>query len=184
MHCPFCQHADTKVIDSRVSEDGATIRRRRVCEACGERFSTLETIELRMPTIVKSDGRRVPFDAGKLRLSLDRALHKRPVPEDEVEAAVRAVVRQARKLGEREVASREVGEWVIAELRKLDHVGFVRFASVYRDFKDVADFRDELDRLEREPPGSETQLPLLAGAVVPFAKPSNRARKSSLVRQI
>jgi len=179
MHCPFCQHADTRVIDSRVSEDGATIRRRRVCEACGERFSTLETIELRMPTIVKSDGRRVPFDAGKLRVSLDRALHKRPVPEEQVEAAVRAVVHQVRKLGEREISSREVGECVIAELRKLDHVGFVRFASVYRDFKDVADFRDELDRLEREPMPGDAQLPLLAvgNDVLPFPRAPGKARK-------
>jgi len=179
MHCPFCQHADTKVIDSRASEDGATIRRRRVCEACGERFSTLETIEWRMPAIVKSDKRRVPFDAGKLRVSLDRALHKRPVPEEQVEAAVRAVVHQVRKLGEREISSREVGKYVIAELRKLDHVGFVRFASVYQDFKDVADFRDELDRLEREPASTEAQLPLLDGDVLPFAKPPGRARKHS-----
>jgi len=181
MYCPFCQHIDTRVIDSRVSEDGATIRRRRVCEACGERFSTLETIELRMPTIVKSDGRRVPFDAGKLRVSLDRALHKRPVPEDEVEAAVRAVVRQMRKLGEREITSRQVGECVIAELRKLDHIGFVRFASVYRDFKDVADFRDELDRLEREPATTEAQLPLLAADVLPFARAPDKGRKRSPV---
>ena len=162
MHCPFCQHQDTRVIDSRVSDDGATIRRRRECEACGERFSTLETVELKLPVIIKGDGRREQFDARKLRLSLDRALHKRPVAEEQVEAAVRAVVHQLRMTTERELPSRRVGDFVIAELRKLDHVGYVRFASVYRSFEDVADFREELDRLERDAPG-EGQLPLLGG---------------------
>jgi len=169
MHCPFCQSTDTRVIDSRVSEDGATIRRRRECEACGERFSTLETIELKLPTIIKGDGRREPFDARKLRLSMDRALHKRPVSEEQIEATVRAVVHQLRMTAEREVSSRRVGEFVIAELRKLDHVGFVRFASVYRAFEDVADFREELDRLESELPG-DGQLPLLEGAAAAPAK--------------
>ncbi|GAB3729625.1 transcriptional regulator NrdR [Luteimonas pelagia] len=160
MHCLFCQHDDTRVIDSRVSEDGATIRRRRECAACGERFSTLETIELKLPAIIKGDGRREPFDARKLRHGFDRALHKRPVSEEEVEAAVRAVVHQLRMTAEREVASRRVGEFVMSELRKLDHVGYVRYASVYRAFEDVADFREELDRLESDSAG-EGQLPLL-----------------------
>ena len=176
MHCPFCQHVDTRVIDSRVSEDGATIRRRRECEACGERFSTLETIELKLPLIIKGDGRREPFDARKLRLSLDRALHKRPVSEEQVEAAVRAVVHQLRMTAERELPSRRVGDFVIAELRKLDHVGYVRFASVYRSFEDVADFREELDRLERDIPG-EGQLPLLGGDVVPIDRHADRNKK-------
>ena len=176
MHCPFCQHVDTRVIDSRASEDGATIRRRRECEACGERFSTLETIELKLPTIIKSDGRRESFDAGKLRQGFDRALHKRPVSEEQIEAAVRAVVHQLRMTTEREVSSRRIGEFVIAELRKLDHVGFVRFASVYRSFQDVAAFREELDRLERDLPG-EGQLPLLSGDVVPFDKDAGKGRR-------
>ena len=176
MHCPFCQHQDTKVIDSRASDDGATIRRRRECEACGERFSTLETIELKLPVIIKGDGRREQFDARKLRHGFDRALHKRPVAEEQIEAAVRAVVHQLRMTTERELASRRVGEFVIAELRKLDHVGFVRFASVYRSFEDITDFREELDRLERELPG-EAQLPLLGGDVVPFGKPGGKGRK-------
>ena len=161
MYCPFCQHEDTRVIDSRVSDDGATIRRRRECAACGERFSTLETIELKLPNIIKSDGRREPFDARKLRHSFDRALHKRPVAEEQVEAAVRAVVHRLRMTAEREVESRRVGEFVMAELRRLDHIAYVRFASVYRAFQDVADFREELDRLERELPPGEGQLPLL-----------------------
>jgi len=160
LHCPFCQHGDTRVIDSRVSDDGATIRRRRECEACGERFSTLETIELKLPAIIKSDGRREPFDARKLRQSFDRALHKRPVSEEQIEAAVRAVVHDLRMTAERELASRRVGEFVMGELRKLDQVAFVRFASVYRAFEDVDDFREELDRLQRDIPG-ESQLPLL-----------------------
>ena len=172
MHCPFCQHSDTRVIDSRVSDDGATIRRRRECEACGERFSTLETIELKLPVIIKSDGRREPFDARKLRQSCDRALHKRPVSEEQIEAAVRAVVHSLRMTAERELPSRRVGDFVMAELRKLDQVAFVRFASVYRSFEDVADFREELDRLERDLPG-EGQLPLLGG----LAARSEKKRK-------
>ena len=167
MHCPFCQHTDTRVIDSRVSDDGATIRRRRVCEACGERFSTIETIELKLPVIVKSDGRREPFDARKLRHGFDRALQKRPVSDEHIEGAVRAVVHQARMTTERELPSRRVGEFVMGELRKLDHVAYVRFASVYRAFEDVADFRDVLDRLERDVAPGEGQLPLLQGDVAP-----------------
>jgi len=173
MHCPFCQHVDTRVIDSRVSDDGVTIRRRRECEACGERFSTMETIELKLPVIIKSDGRRDTFDARKLRAGFDRALNKRPVAEELIESAVRAVVHQLRMTTEREVASRRVGEFVMAELRKLDHVGYVRFASVYRSFEDVADFREELDRLERDLPG-EGQLPLLGADIVPIEKGKKR----------
>ena len=176
MHCPFCQHTDTRVIDSRVSEDGATIRRRRECEACGERFSTLETIELKLPAIIKSDGRRENFDARKLRAGFDRALQKRAVSEEKIEAAVRAVVHQLRMTAERELDSRRVGEFVMTELRKLDHVGYVRFASVYRSFEDVADFREELDRLERDLPG-EGQLSLLGGDVVPIDKHADKHRK-------
>ncbi|MDQ3510898.1 MAG: transcriptional regulator NrdR [Pseudomonadota bacterium] len=160
MHCPFCQHIDTRVIDSRVSDDGATIRRRRVCEACGERFSTLETIELKLPVVIKGDGRREAFDARKLRTGFDRALQKRPVPDAQIEAAVRAVVHQLRMTAERELPSRRIGEFVMAELRKLDQVAYVRFASVYRAFQDTADFREELDRLENDN-SSEGQLPLL-----------------------
>lgn len=167
MHCLFCQHENTRVIDSRVSDDGATIRRRRECEACGERFSTLETIELKLPVIIKSDGRREQFDARKLRQGFDRALQKRPVAEEQIETSMRAVVHQLRMTTEREIGSRRLGEFVMAELRKLDHVGYVRFASVYRSFEDITDFRDELDRLERDLPG-EGQLPLLGADVVPI----------------
>ena len=162
MHCPFCQHVDTRVIDSRVSDDGATIRRRRECEACGERFSTLETIELKLPVIIKDDGRREQFDARKLRVGFDRALQKRPVSGEQIDQAVRQVIHQLRTSGERELPSRRLGEFVMAELKKLDQVAYVRFASVYRRFADVADFREEIERLERDLPGMATeQLPLL-----------------------
>ena len=179
MHCPFCQHTDTRVIDSRVSEDGATIRRRRECEACGERFSTLETIELKLPAIIKSDGRRENFDARKLRAGFDRALQKRAVSEEKIEAAVRAVVHQLRMTAERELDSRRVGEFVMTELRKLDHVGYVRFASVYRSFEDVADFREEIEKLERDLPPGSGQLPLLQGGgeVVSIEKHADRQKK-------
>lgn len=162
MHCPFCQHEDTRVIDSRVSEDGSTIRRRRECEQCNERFNTFEVAELKLPAIVKSDGRRENFDERKLRTSFDRALQKRPVSSEQIDAAVRSVVHQLRLSGERELASLRVGEFVMAELKKLDQVAYVRFASVYRKFEDVQAFREEIERLERDLPGLEgLQLPLL-----------------------
>jgi transcriptional repressor NrdR len=162
LHCPFCQHEDTRVIDSRVSEDGATIRRRRECEACGERFNTFETAELKLPTLVKSDGRREAFDERKLRTGFERALQKRPVSAEQIDAAVRGVIHALRRSGEREVPSRKVGVFVMEELKKLDQVAYVRFASVYRRFEDVADFREEIERLERDLPGLATeQLPLL-----------------------
>lgn len=162
MHCPFCQNDDSRVIDSRASEDGATIRRRRECPRCGERFSTLETVELKLPAVVKSDGRREAFDERKLRVSFDRALQKRPVASEAIDEAVRAVVKAARLSGERELPSLRVGEFVMAELKKLDQVAYVRFASVYRKFEDVQAFREEIERLERDLPGlADLQMPLL-----------------------
>jgi transcriptional repressor NrdR len=166
MHCPFCQHEDTRVIDSRVSDDGATIRRRRECEQCGERFNTFETAEIKLPTVVKTDGRREAFDERKLRTSLDRALQKRPVASDQLDAAVRAVIDDLRRGGEREVPSLRVGELVMRELKKLDQVAYVRFASVYRSFEDVQAFREEIEKLERDLPVMEgLQLPLLGDVV-------------------
>ena len=171
MHCPFCQHEDTRVIDSRVSDDGSTIRRRRECEKCGERFNTFETAELKLPAVVKSDGRREAFDERKLRTSFNRALQKRPVSSDEVDAAVRSVIDDLRRSGEREMASMRVGELVMRELKKLDQVAYVRFASVYRSFEDVQAFREEIERLERDLPGLENlQLPLLGDGVTRKAK--------------
>ena len=162
MHCPFCQHTDTRVIDSRVAEDGATIRRRRECEKCGERFNTFETAEIKLPAVVKSDGRREPFDERKLRVGVERALHHRPVTSDALDNVMREVVRQLRQVNEREVVSRQIGEWVMRELKLLDQVAYVRFASVYRRFEDVQAFREEIERLERDLPALEgLQLPLL-----------------------
>ncbi len=166
MHCPFCTHEDTRVIDSRVSDDGATIRRRRECPQCGERFNTFETAEIKLPAVVKTDDRREAFDEHKLRTSFYRALQKRPVASDRVDAAVRAVIDDLRRSGEREVPSLRVGELVMRELKKLDQVAYVRFASVYRSFEDVQAFREEIERLERDLPVIEgLQLPLLAEAV-------------------
>ena len=162
MHCPFCQHEDTRVIDSRVSEDGTSIRRRRECEHCGERFNTFENAELKLPSLVKSDGRREAFDERKLRVGFERSLQKRPVSAEQIDSAVRNVIHALRMTGEREIASRRVGVFVMDELRKLDQVAYVRFASVYRRFEDVADFREEIERLERDLPGLATEpLPLL-----------------------
>ena len=162
MHCPFCQHEDTRVIDSRVSEDGSTIRRRRECEHCQERFNTFETAELKLPTLVKTDGRREAFDDRKLRTGFERALKKRPVSGEQIDVAVRGVIHALRMTGEREISSRRIGVFVMEELKKLDQVAYVRFASVYRRFEDVADFREEIERLERDLPGMATeQLPLL-----------------------
>jgi transcriptional repressor NrdR len=165
MHCPFCQHENTRVIDSRVSDDGGTIRRRRECEACGERFNTFETAEIKLPNVVKGDGRREAFDEHKLRTGFMRALQKRPVGSEQVDAAVRAVVESLRRSGEREVPSMRVGELVMRELKSLDHVAYVRFASVYRSFEDVQAFREEIEKLERDLPSLEgLQLSLLGDA--------------------
>jgi len=171
MHCPFCQHEDTRVIDSRVAEDGATIRRRRECERCSERFNTFETVEIKLPAIVKSDGRREAFDERKLRTGVERALQKRPVASDAVDSVVREIVRQLRAVNEREVLSRLIGEWVMDALKRLDQVAYVRFASVYRRFEDVQAFREEIERLERDLPELEgLQLPLLAELKSPRKK--------------
>jgi transcriptional repressor NrdR len=162
MHCPFCQHEDTRVIDSRLAEDGATVRRRRECPACSERFNTFETAEIKLPAIVKSDGRREAFDENKLRVGVERSLQKRPVSSDAVDDVVRNILRNLRQVNEREIASRRIGEWVMEELRRIDSVAYVRFASVYRRFEDVQAFREEIERLERDLPRIEgLQLPLL-----------------------
>ncbi len=147
MHCPFCTADDTKVIDSRLVAEGDAVRRRRECQACGERFTTFETAELVMPRIIKRDGSREPFDEEKLRFGLTKALEKRPVSVDQIESAVNHIKHQLRSTGERELPSRQVGEEVMNELRKLDPVAYVRFASVYRDFQDVSEFAEEIRKL-------------------------------------
>jgi transcriptional repressor NrdR len=152
MKCPFCKHDDTQVVDSRVSEEGSSIRRRRRCLACDKRFTTYETVELRMPQMVKSNGFREEFKEDKLRTGFQRALHKRPVPANLVEDAVERIKQKLLSLGEREIESRRLGEMVMKELYKLDKVAYIRFASVYRDFQDVDDFRDAIKEVQKPSP--------------------------------
>jgi len=139
------------VVDSRESDDGKTIRRRRACLTCDKRFTTFEKFELRMPHIIKGSGIREEYDENKLRVGFERALHKRPVPTEYVDAAVDRVTQKLLSMSEREVDSRKVGELVMLELKKLDKVGYIRFASVYRDFQDVDDFRDAIKEVQRVP---------------------------------
>ena len=148
MHCPFCSHEETKVIDSRLAGEGRQIRRRRQCLDCNERFTTFESAELVMPRLIKSDNSRQPFDESKLRNSMVRALEKRPVSADDFEQAIGRLIHKLRTMGEREVPSRLIGEMVMEELRELDEVAYVRFASVYRSFQDVTEFQDEIKRLQ------------------------------------
>jgi len=149
MHCPFCSTDDTKVIDSRLVADGGQVRRRRECLSCSERFTTYEMAELLMPKVIKSDGTRQPFDEEKMRAGLQRALEKRPVSVEEVEAAITQIKHFLQATGEREIPSRLLGEQVMKHLRELDEVAYVRFASVYRSFQDISEFRAELDKLEK-----------------------------------
>lgn len=149
MHCPFCSNEETKVIDSRLAGDGRQIRRRRQCLDCNERFTTFESAELVMPRLVKNDDSRQPFDEHKLRNSMARALEKRPVSSEQLEQSIGRLVHKLRTLGEREVPSRLVGDLVMEELRALDEVAYVRFASVYRRFQDITEFEDEIRRLQK-----------------------------------
>ena len=149
MHCPFCSETETKVIDSRLVSDGAQVRRRRECLSCRERFTTFEAAELLMPRIIKQDRKREPFDEEKLRSGFLRALEKRPVSIEDIEAAITTVKRGLQSMGEREIESLVVGEAVMNQLRILDQVAFVRFASVYRSFQDVSEFQQEIDRLQK-----------------------------------
>ncbi|RXZ45353.1 transcriptional regulator NrdR [Crenobacter cavernae] len=150
MKCPFCGGNDTQVVDSRVSDDGASIRRRRRCADCDKRFTTYETADVRMPQVVKTSGQRSEFDEGKLRTSFLRALHKRPVPTTLVDEAIDRVNHRLLQLGEREVSSRQIGEMVMAELARLDKVAYVRFASVYRSFQDIAEFTDAIEEIQKK----------------------------------
>ena len=163
MRCPFCSDLDTRVIDSRLVGEGDQIRRRRECTKCKERFTTYEQAELNYPRIIKSDGRREPFNEDKLRGGILRALEKRPVEMERVGIAIEQIKHKLRALGEREVKSRKVGDWVMEQLRGLDQVAYVRFASVYRSFEDVRAFLDEIERLENELPPElkESQMDLL-----------------------
>lgn len=165
MHCPFCGHEETKVTDSRLAGAGAQIRRRRECLSCGERFTTFETAELVMPLVMKSDQRRVPFDEAKLRGGMVKALEKRPVSREAIDDSITRICHKLRTMGEREVASRVIGELVMEELHHLDEVAYVRFASVYRSFQDVDAFRHEIEQMghRRRKPPHRDQLSLLPG---------------------
>lgn len=150
MHCPFCATQETKVIDSRLVAEGEQIRRRRECLACGERFTTFEVAELVMPKVIKQNGNREPFNEDKLRAGLQRALEKRPVSVESIEASIIKIKQRLRATGEREVPSVLAGELVMDELRDLDQVAYVRFASVYRSFQDLNEFRSAIDNLESD----------------------------------
>lgn len=151
MRCPFCGAADTKVIDSRLVAEGDQVRRRRECTSCAERFTTYEGAELLMPRVIKQNGNREPFDESKLRSGILRALEKRPVSVEKVEAEINKLKQSLQATGEREIKSMVIGEKVMDALRRLDHVAYVRFASVYRDFQDLQEFREEIDKLAQDP---------------------------------
>ncbi len=179
MRCPFCSADETRVVDSRLSDDGDSVRRRRECEVCGERFTTFERAELRLPQVIKSDGRREPFNEKKLNNGLSRALEKRPVDTDAVEKIIGRIRHKLMASGEGEVPSRQIGEWVMEELKDLDPVAYVRFASVYRSFDDLNAFRDEVQRLQNEPSAElrRKQLSLIPEPESPAKPVTGHGRK-------
>ncbi|QHS09895.1 transcriptional regulator NrdR [Sinimarinibacterium sp. NLF-5-8] len=166
MQCPFCKAPDTRVVDSRLAEDGTQVRRRRECEKCGARFTTFERALLPMPNILKRSGDAAAFSEEKLRQGMKIALYKRAVTAEQIEHAMDRIKRKLRACGDRDVPSRELGEWVMDELRELDHVGYVRFASIYRSFEDVNAFRDEIEKLQSRTSSEaqQAQLSLLDDA--------------------
>ncbi|MGB5707290.1 MAG: transcriptional regulator NrdR [Arenicellales bacterium] len=147
MRCPYCANDDTRVIDSRLGDGGESVRRRRECQSCNERFTTFERIVLQMPQVIKSDQRRERFDDEKLRRGLARALEKRPVDAEAIEGAMSRIMRRFTHKGDREIEAKQIGEAVMAELRELDEVAYVRFASVYRSFQDLEAFSEEVEKL-------------------------------------
>lgn len=175
MWCPFCNHHDTRVVDSRLTADGMQIRRRRQCPSCGSRFNTFEAPELKAPRVIKANGAREAFSEEKLRNGMLRALEKRPVETREVERAIRRLLKEIRSVEEAEIPSSLIGEWVMRELSRLDQVAYVRFASVYKRFEDVQAFRDVIERLEQHHPADrdQRQIDLLEAA----RKPARRRRK-------
>jgi len=156
MHCPFCSADDTKVIDSRLVAGGDQVRRRRECLTCKERYTTYEVAELVMPRIIKQNGNREPFDEEKMRAGFLRALEKRPVSVEDIEAVINQIKHTLRATGEREIKSLVLGELVMNHLKDLDQVAYVRFASVYRSFQDLSEFREEIERLEAEPSADDS----------------------------
>ena len=149
MKCPFCGHAETQVVETRVSEEGDSIRRRRQCAACEKRFTTYERPEVNFPSIVKKDGRRIEYEREKLRASFNLALRKRPVSTEQVDSAIERIEERMLSQGARELPSSRLGEWVMRELKKLDKVAYIRFASVYRSFEDIDDFKTLVDEVRR-----------------------------------
>ena len=148
MKCPFCGTDDTQVVDSRVNDEGNSIRRRRRCSECDKRFTTYESVELTLPQVVKQNGKREDFSRNKLHQSLSRALHKRPVPVEYIDQAIERIIQKVLAYGEKEITARELGENVMHELKKMDKVAYIRFASVYRSFSDVEDFHDVIHDLD------------------------------------
>jgi transcriptional repressor NrdR len=146
--CPFCGTDDTQVVDSRVNDEGNSIRRRRRCSECDKRFTTYESVELTFPQVVKQNGKREDFSRNKLHQSLSRALHKRPVPVEYIDQAIERIIQKVLAYGEKEITARELGENVMHELKKMDKVAYIRFASVYRSFSDVEDFHDVMRDLD------------------------------------
>ncbi len=157
MHCPFCNEVDTRVVDSRLIDAGQRIRRRRKCFSCQERFTTLESIERAWPRVIKRDTARVVFQEEKLRAGMERALEKRPITTEQIDAILARLLQRLRNYGEREIASKQLGEWVMDELRTLDPVAYVRFASVYRSFQDVQAFKQEIEQLRQHHDCSESE---------------------------
>ncbi len=163
MHCPFCNNDETKVIDSRLAGEGWQVRRRRECQQCDERYTTFETAELVMPHVIKRDDSREPFDQVKLRSGILRALEKRPVKSEDIEKSIERVTHLLQTMGEREVSGRLIGDMVMEELRKLDQVAYVRYASVYRSFQDITEFQKEIEKLQSLPgPVNREQMSLLS----------------------
>jgi transcriptional repressor NrdR len=158
MFCPFCSASDTKVIDSRLVSDGHQVRRRRECLACHERYTTFESAELVMPRIIKRDGSREPFNEEKMLSGLTRALEKRPVSMEQIELAINKLKSQMRATGEREISSEMLGDLIMAQLKILDKVAYLRFASVYLSFEDISEFADEITRLGKEKNGKSTKV--------------------------
>jgi transcriptional repressor NrdR len=179
MRCPFCSADETSVIDSRLAEDGSTVRRRRECEVCRERFTTFERAELKLPQVIKSDGRREAFNEDKLHAGLARALEKRPVDTAATDAMLGRIRHRLLASGEREIASRQIGEWVMDELKDVDPVAYVRFASVYRSFQDLNAFSETVERLQNEPvvDARRKQLRLIPDVELPEGQVKRPPRK-------
>ncbi len=179
MRCPFCQSENTRVVDSRESDEGETVRRRRACQDCDERYTTYERIELHMPQVVKSNGARERFDESKLRDGFSIALQKRPINSEQVENVIQRLLRRFSFSGNDELHSVEIGEAVMTELRDLDEVAYVRFASVYRKFQDLDEFNDLVQRLREVLPVDRTSDEKASLSLIADAKPKQKQKKSS-----